>query len=83
MWKAEGRSLADYRAGLKDDSSVVWDWRRAKGEASVKAECEAWLRDHPGDPLPEHLCSLTGAKGREYGRWLREHAWRQAKRSSG
>jgi hypothetical protein len=82
MWKAEGRSLADYQAGLKDSNSEVWDWRRARGQAMVKAEREAWLRDHPGDPLPEHLCSLTGAKAREYDRWQEESAWR-ARRSSG
>src|SRR6476660_8942824 len=73
-WEAEGRSLADYHAGMKDNSSEVWDWRRAKGKALVEAERKAWLRDHPDNPLPEHLCSLSPAKGREYDRWQEEIA---------
>jgi hypothetical protein len=69
MWRAEGRVLADYQAGIKDDdSSEVWEWRRAHGEAWGKAEREAWLRGHPGNPLPEHQCSLTKAESREYSR---------------
>jgi hypothetical protein len=31
MWQAEGRSLTDYKAGLQDQDSEVWKWRRAKG----------------------------------------------------
>jgi hypothetical protein len=69
MWRAEGRVLADYQAGIKDDdSSEVWEWRRAHGEAWGKAEREAWLRGHPGNPLPEHQCSLTKSESREYSR---------------
>jgi hypothetical protein len=30
MWQAEGRSLADYKVGIDDINSEVWDWRRAK-----------------------------------------------------
>ena len=66
---AEGRSLADYRSGVKDARSPVWDWRRAKGEANDKAMRAAWLRDHPGNPLPEHLCGLSDTDGAEYDRW--------------
>jgi hypothetical protein len=82
-WRAEGRSLADYRAGFKDPSSAVWDWRRARAKAWEAANRAAWLRDHPGDPLPEHLCELKGAEAREYDRWQKEVAWRASKRSSG
>ena len=71
-WVAEGRSLADYKAGASDGESEVWKWRRAKGKAAVAAEKAAWLRDHPGDPLPEHLCELNKAKGAEYDRWKDE-----------
>jgi hypothetical protein len=43
-----------------------------KGRASVAAERAAWLRDHPGNPLPEHICSLSEAEAAEYDRWLDE-----------
>src|SRR5262249_12985757 len=29
LWLSEGRSLADYRAGINDHESEVWQWRRA------------------------------------------------------
>ena len=69
MWRAEGRSLADYKAGIDNMASEVWEWRRAKGRASIAAEREAWLRDHPGNPLPEHMCSLTDVEHAEYLQW--------------
>jgi hypothetical protein len=61
LWQQEhpGRSLKEYRAGLDDSDGEVWEWRRAKGRASIKAEQAAWLADHPGNPLPEHMCSLS------------------------
>jgi hypothetical protein len=68
-WKAEGRSLRDYDAGLDDTDSAVWDWRRAKGRAAIEAEQKDWLRDHPGNPLPEHMCSLTDEQHAEYTAW--------------
>lgn len=76
MWQAEGRSLADYKAGLEDQESDVWQWRRAKGKKAVAAERADWLRDHPGKPLPEHLCSLTEAQGAEYDAWMAKRAKR-------
>jgi hypothetical protein len=69
QWVAEGRTLADYKAGIDDMDSVVWDWRRSLGEAAVAAESAAWLRDHPGNPLPEHLCALDRAQYAEYETW--------------
>jgi hypothetical protein len=69
MWKAEGRSLADYKAGIDDMDSEVWEWRRAKSQAANKALREAWLRDHPGNPLPEHLCGLSQAEYAAYEAW--------------
>jgi hypothetical protein len=40
------------------------------GRATVEERYEAWLRDHPGNPLPEHMCGLTEDEGAEYDRWL-------------
>ena len=77
QWLAEGRSIDDYRAGLDDPESEVWDWRRAKGRAAIAAEREAWLADHPGNPLPEHLCSMTDAEYAEYLRWSAEKGRKQ------
>jgi hypothetical protein len=39
-------------AGIKDDKSAVWEWRRAHGQAAVARERQAWLDDHPGKALP-------------------------------
>jgi chemotaxis protein histidine kinase CheA len=72
-WQAEGRSIADYEAGLSNQKSEVWDWRRARGAAAIAAEEAAWLRDHPGRPLPKHLCSLNEAEGAEYDAWLKKY----------
>ena len=48
MWKAEGRSLADYKAGIDNHDDDVWEWRRAKGRESIEREKQAWAADHPG-----------------------------------
>jgi hypothetical protein len=69
MWRAEGRSLADYKAGLGDQDSEVWKWRRAKGAEAIAEQEAAWLRDHPGNPLPEHRCSMTDEAYAEYVAW--------------
>lgn len=75
-WKAEGRSLADYKAGLNNFDSEVWKWRRAKGEAAVAAEHADWLRDHPGNPLPEHMCGLNDAQYTVYELWAKQRSAR-------
>ena len=69
QWVTEGRSLADYKSGIDDQDSPVWHWRRAKGQASIAAERAAWLKDHLGNPLPEHECGMTDAAHAEYVRW--------------
>jgi hypothetical protein len=71
LWLNEhpGKTLRDYNAGLKDRKSGVWEWRRAVGRAEVAAEEAAWLADHPGRPLPEHMCSMTPAEAAEYDAW--------------
>jgi hypothetical protein len=38
-----GKTRRDYNAGLKDQTSEVWEWRRAIGRATVVAEETAWL----------------------------------------
>jgi hypothetical protein len=72
-----GKTRRDYNRGLKDfHNGEVWKWRRAKGEAADKAERKAWLRDHPGNPLPEHFCGMTDAESRKYNQWCkRRYAW--------
>jgi hypothetical protein len=70
QWVSEGRRLEDYEAGIGDMESAVTHWLHAWGMASDREKREAWLLDHPGNPLPEHLCSLTDAEGQEYERWL-------------
>ena len=74
LWLREhpGRSVREYRRQLSDTDSEVWQWRRAKGAASVAAEREAWQADHPGEELPEHLCSLTDRGYTDYTRWQRQ-----------
>jgi hypothetical protein len=69
QWVAEGRDIKDYEAGIDESDSAVWEWRRAWGRARVEEERQAWLRDHSGNPLPEHLCSLSDAEDVEYHRW--------------
>jgi len=81
MWIAEGRDVSVFDADKLRDVSSVLRWRRERGREHVEAENAAWLLDHPGDPLPEHLCSLDGtAKGAEYDKWRAtweaENAWR-------
>ena len=80
LWLAEGRSLVDYRAGIGDHDSEVWQWLRAHAQAADVREREAWLEDHPGNPLPEHFCGMSEAEGREYDRWLMAYEVRPAKR---
>jgi hypothetical protein len=55
-------------------------WRRAKGKAWIEAEAAAWLHDHPGNPLPEHLCSLSDDEYRDYRRWLDTYKLRPRRR---
>ena len=45
-----GKTVKDYQR-LSGD--VLWDWRPAKGEASLAAERRAWERDHPGEEWQE------------------------------
>jgi hypothetical protein len=69
QWLAEhpGRTAADYKRGLNGE---VLKWRRQKAEEADKAERAAWLRDHPGSPLPEHFCSMR--EFAEYEKWSEE-----------
>jgi hypothetical protein len=80
MWVTEGRALADYRAGLNDHNSAMWKWRSAHTSAAIERERQAWLEDHPGDPMPEHLCSLSDAEHRQYNSWMMGYEARPAKR---
>jgi hypothetical protein len=76
-WLAEhpGKTRRDWNRGMNDFDSEVWKWRRAKGRAANKAENAAWLRDHPGRPLPEHLCcGLTPAEVDEYEQWRKRRS---------
>jgi hypothetical protein len=79
-WLAEGRSLADWQAGLNDQDGEVWQWRRAKAGAAIAAEEAAWLRDHPDSPLPEHLCSLSDAEGKTYADWSAKYYLRLSRK---
>ena len=71
LWRSEGRRMRDYHAGIGDSQSEIWKWRRAHGEASWQAEKAAWLRDHPGNPLPEHMCSMPDDEYAAYEEWQR------------
>jgi hypothetical protein len=64
-----GKTRRDWNAGIKDTDSDIWKWLRATSKAADAAERADWLRDHPGNPLPEHLCALTAAEGEELDRW--------------
>jgi hypothetical protein len=71
LWLREhpGRTRADYARSLRDGGNgEVWRWRDAKVEAAMKAEREAWERDHPGQEYPEHPCGLTNREYSDYGR---------------
>jgi hypothetical protein len=75
MWKAEGRSIADYTAGLRDDDSEVWQWRRAKGAESVERMQRDWLADHPGQTADDFervtSCGATNDEVKAWETWLR------------
>jgi hypothetical protein len=72
-----GRTAAEYRRLLKDYDGEVWEWRRSLGRASNAAERQAWERDHPGEKLPEHLCSLNDREASDYERWKRQQQKRR------
>jgi hypothetical protein len=74
VWLAEhpGRTAAEFNRLFRDDDSEVGDWLRAKGAAENAAEREAWMRDHPGEEYPEHLCGLSDREYTDYQRWLRK-----------
>jgi len=76
LWLREhpDRTAAEYRRLLRNDTSEVWDWRRAKGAASIEAERQAWERDHPGQKWSEHLCGLPDREYTDYARWQRQRA---------
>jgi hypothetical protein len=82
VWLAEhpGRTAAEFKHLFRDDDSEVWDWLRAKGAAQNAAEREAWLRDHPGEEYPEHLCGLSDREYSDYERWRRKFERRAAAR---
>jgi hypothetical protein len=81
VWLTEhpGRTAAEFNRLFRDDDSEVWDWLRAKGAAQNAAEREAWLRDHPGEEYPEHLCGLSDREYTDYQRWLRKRERSAAK----
>lgn len=81
LWLAEhpGRTAAEYNRLSLESRERGLDWRRAKGAAFNAAEREAWMRDHPGEEYPEHLCGLSDREYTDYQRWLRQHE-RRAKR---
>src|SRR5262245_25472146 len=76
MWLREhpDRIAAGYRRLLRDDTSEVWDWRKAKGKAAIEAERQAWEREHPGEEWSEHLCGLPDREYTDYARWQRQRA---------
>jgi Protein of unknown function (DUF3102) len=82
QWMAEGRSLADYEAGIGDDKSPVWEWRRKQGQAGIERERRAWLADHPGQTADdwEHItsCAATDAEAAEYHAWNKKQAAAEA-----
>jgi hypothetical protein len=79
IWKAAwlrdhpGRTPEEYEQILDTEEpggdGPIWLWRRAMGRASIEAEREAWLRDHPDNPLPQHMCSLSDGEHAEYQKW--------------
>jgi len=75
LWVAEGRSLADYRAGLNDHTSAVWEWRRAKRHEGIERERQAWLADHPDQTADDYdrvtTCAASDEDEAAYLEWLR------------
>jgi len=74
-----GRTAAEYKRLVQDSNSEVWDWRRAKGEASVGAERRAWERDHPGEEWQQYQCGMTDREYTDYRRWLRQRDRKERK----
>ena len=51
---------------------------KRRGRAREQDLRADWLAEHPGRPLPEHLCSLTEAQEKELDEWLEgkpRHQW--------
>jgi len=73
LWLREhpGRTAAGCRRLYRTEE--MWEWGRAKGQASTAAERAAWERDHPGKEWPEHPCGLTDRESTDYERWLRKY----------
>ena len=79
-WKADwlrchpGRTSEEYEQILHSEQpggdGPMWTWRRAFNRAAQEAGRAAWLRDHPSNPLPEHMCSLSEDETAEYEKWL-------------
>jgi hypothetical protein len=78
-----GRTRSEYNRLLRDDDSEVWEWRRAKGKASIAAERATWERDHPGQQWQEHMCGMTDREYTDYQRWGRQRERRRARRNAG
>jgi hypothetical protein len=53
-----GRTRRDYAAGLRDNNSEVWQWRRAMGAKSIEAERLAWQADYPEIPY-DHVSTCA------------------------
>ena len=60
LWLKEhpGKTRRDYQAGMKDENSGVWEWRRAKGRQSVADEQTAWESDFPNIPY-DHVSTCA------------------------
>ena len=76
LWLQEhpGRKPAEWQRQLGDNDSEVWQWRRAKGQASTAAEAQAWEADNTGEKFPEHECSLSDRDYTDLNRWRRQRA---------
>ena len=72
-----GKTVKDYER-VPDDE--MWEWLRARGEATVAAEKAAWERDHPGQDWPEHMCGLSDREYTDYQRWERQRERKAHKR---
>jgi hypothetical protein len=56
--------------GGPDETDAERVEREARGAAASKAMAEAWLRDHPGNSIPEHACGLRGEEAAHYDEWM-------------
>jgi hypothetical protein len=78
VWLAEhsGRKAKDYWDNLDGE---VLEWRSAGNMASLEAERQAWLADHPSEEYPEHECGLSGREYTDLARWRRQRERRLAR----